>query len=172
MISARGTVSLVNSIPAAHPSFPHSVSRKPSVLHDERTDTSFRADRQPLAHQPPMAKRTSSTTSLARFARANSPEFTNRSLDFCNAFWGVEDGGVDVLFARMRGATRTIDELRGYWKERYAISAAVCLSSCQDRPRLTPAPHRATIEEDYAKQLARLAKSNLGRDEIGYAIPP
>ena len=71
-----------------------------------------------------MARRTSSTTSLARFARANSPEFANRSLDFCNAFWGAGDGGVDVMFARMRGATRTIDELRGFWKERYANSAA------------------------------------------------
>ncbi|KAF9648422.1 hypothetical protein BDM02DRAFT_3096541 [Thelephora ganbajun] len=91
-----------------------------------------------------MARRTSSATSLARFARANSPEFANRSLDFCNAFWGVGDGGVDVLFARMRGGTRTIDELRAFWKE------------------------RASIEEEYAKQLARLAKQNLGRDEIGY----
>lgn len=71
-----------------------------------------------------MARRTSSTTSLARFARANSPEFANRSLDFCNAFWGAGDAGVDVVFARMRGATRTIDELRGFWKERYANSAA------------------------------------------------
>lgn len=53
------------------------------------------------------------------------------------------DGGVDVLFARMRGSTRTIDELRAYWKE------------------------RANIEEEYAKQLTRLAKLNLGRDEIG-----
>ena len=28
------------------------------------------------------------------------------------------------MFARMRGAMRTIDELRGFWKERYANSAA------------------------------------------------
>ena len=33
-------------------------------------------------------------------------------------------------------------------------------------------PHRANIEDEYAGRLARLAKSNLGRDEIGYAIPP
>jgi len=39
-------------------------------------------------------------------------------MDFCNAFWGIGDGGVDVLFARMRGAARTIEELRNYWKER------------------------------------------------------
>ena len=75
-----------------------------------------------------MAKRTSSTTSLARFARTSSPEFTNRSLDFCNAFWGTDDAGVNVLFARMRGATRTIDELRAFWKERYPICAATYLS--------------------------------------------
>jgi hypothetical protein len=43
----------------------------------------------------------------------------------------------------MRGASRTIDELRNYWKE------------------------RAAIEEDYAKRLSKLAKQTLGRDEIG-----
>ena len=116
-----------------------------------------------------MAKRASSTTSLARFARANSPEFANRSLDFCNAFWGSGDAGVDVLFARMRGATRTIDELRAFWKERYDICAAICLL-WHDRPQLIPNTFRASIEEEYAKQLARLAKLNLGRDEIGYVI--
>ncbi|KDQ28851.1 hypothetical protein PLEOSDRAFT_1096412 [Pleurotus ostreatus PC15] len=66
-----------------------------------------------------------------------------KSTDFCNAFWGMGDGGVDVLFARMRGAQRSMDELRNYWKE------------------------RALVEEDYAKRLSKLAKVNLGRDEIG-----
>lgn len=64
------------------------------------------------------ARRTPSTTSLSKFARANSPDLANRSLDFCNAFWGHGDGGVDVLFARMRGGARTMEELRGFWKER------------------------------------------------------
>jgi hypothetical protein len=41
------------------------------------------------------------------------------ALDFCNAFWGPNDAGVDVLFARMHGATRTMEELRNFWKERY-----------------------------------------------------
>ena len=63
-------------------------------------------------------RRPSSTTSLARYARANSPDLVNRSLDFCNAFWGQADSGVDVLLARMRGAARTMDELKGFWKER------------------------------------------------------
>ncbi|PFH52204.1 hypothetical protein AMATHDRAFT_46558 [Amanita thiersii Skay4041] len=89
------------------------------------------------------ARRQPSATSLSKFARAHSPIPPNRSLDFCNAFWGIGDGGVDVLFARMRGATRTIDELRTFWKE------------------------RAAIEEDYAKRLAKLAKTSLGKDEIG-----
>ncbi|KAG6867748.1 hypothetical protein C0993_011702 [Termitomyces sp. T159_Od127] len=89
------------------------------------------------------ARRQPSTTSLSKYARANSPSFQNSSLDFCNAFWGPGDAGVDVLFARMRGATRTMEELRNYWKE------------------------RAAIEEDYAKRLGKLAKSPLGRDEIG-----
>ncbi|KAF9463554.1 hypothetical protein BDZ94DRAFT_1321699 [Collybia nuda] len=89
-------------------------------------------------------RRQPSTTSLSKYyGRATSPGFQNRSLDFCNAFWGIGDGGVDVLFARMRGATRTIEELKNFWKERSAI------------------------EEDYAKRLAKLAKMTLGRDEIG-----
>ncbi|KAF8339352.1 SH3 domain-containing protein [Amanita rubescens] len=88
-------------------------------------------------------RRQPSTTSLSKYARAHSPIPQNRSLDFCNAFWGLNDAGVDVLFARMRGAVRTMDELKTYWKE------------------------RAIIEEDYAKRLAKLAKMTLGRDEIG-----
>ncbi|KAI0359513.1 hypothetical protein OH77DRAFT_1032616 [Trametes cingulata] len=94
------------------------------------------------------ARRQASTTSLSRYARAGSPDFTNRSLDFCNAFWGLGDGGVEVLFARMRGAMRTMEELKNFWKE------------------------RAAIEEQYAKRLAGLAKLTLGRDEIGYVHLP
>ncbi|KAI1787202.1 hypothetical protein LXA43DRAFT_975384 [Ganoderma leucocontextum] len=89
------------------------------------------------------ARRQASTTSLSRYARAGSPDFANRSLDYCNAFWGLGDGGVEVLFARMRGAMRTMEELRNYWKE------------------------RAIIEHQYATKLANLAKNTLGRDEIG-----
>ncbi|KAI0291291.1 hypothetical protein BC826DRAFT_1023384 [Russula brevipes] len=89
------------------------------------------------------ARRQASTTSLSRYARDGSPDPTARSLDFCNAFWGPSDAGVDVLFARMRGAARTMEELRTFWKE------------------------RASIEEDYAKRLSKLAKMTLGRDEIG-----
>ncbi|EIN06419.1 hypothetical protein PUNSTDRAFT_105403 [Punctularia strigosozonata HHB-11173 SS5] len=88
-------------------------------------------------------RRQASTTSLSKFARAGSPELNNKNLDFCNAFWGLGDGGVDVLFARMRGASRTMDELRNFWRE------------------------RASIEEDYAKRLSKLAKVNVGKDEIG-----
>ena len=65
------------------------------------------------------ARRQASTTSLSKFARTTEPELTSRTLDFCNAFWGLGDGGVDVLFARMRGAARTMEELRAFWKERY-----------------------------------------------------
>ncbi|KAJ6497376.1 SH3 domain-containing protein [Mycena sanguinolenta] len=89
------------------------------------------------------ARRQASTTSLSKYARGAEVGPHDRSADFCNAFWGYGDGGVDVLFARMRGATRTMDELRNFWKE------------------------RATIEEDYARRLAKLAKQIMGRDEIG-----
>ncbi|KAG6829654.1 hypothetical protein H0H87_010567 [Tephrocybe sp. NHM501043] len=89
------------------------------------------------------ARRQPSTSSLSKYVRESSPGLQNRSLDFCNAFWGAGDGGVDVLFARMRGATRTMEELRNFWKE------------------------RAAIEEDYAKRLGKLSKVALGKDEIG-----
>lgn len=90
--------------------------------------------------------RQASTTSLSKYARVNSPNLSNPSLDFCNAFWGAGDAGVDVLFARMRGAARSVEEVRVFWKE------------------------RAAIEEEYAKRLSKLAKTALGRDEIGYVL--
>lgn len=105
------------------------------------------------------ARRQASTTSLSKYARAFSPDFSDNSLDFCNAFWGANDAGVEVLFARMRGAVRTTEELRNFWKERY-----VHLGST----RLKALTHlRAVIEEQYAKKLAGLAKMAVGRDEVG-----
>lgn len=87
-------------------------------------------------------RRQSSTTSLSKFIRTE-PSLEQRSLDFCNAFWGPADSGVDVLLARMRGAMRTVEEVKAFYKE------------------------RAAIEEEYAKKLNRLAKMNVGKDEIG-----
>ncbi|KAJ7799960.1 SH3 domain-containing protein [Mycena olivaceomarginata] len=92
-------------------------------------------------------RRQSSTTSLSRYATAKSPGVDlyngSTSRDFCNSFWGVGDAGVNILFARMRGAARTTDELRNFWKE------------------------RAAIEEEYSNRLINLAKATLGKDEIG-----
>ncbi|KAF8309078.1 hypothetical protein DL93DRAFT_2063328 [Clavulina sp. PMI_390] len=73
----------------------------------------------------------------------DEPDESPQSTDFCNAFWGPGDGGVDVLFARMRGAARTAEEMRAFWRE------------------------RAAIEDEYSKRLAKLSKQPLGRDEIG-----
>jgi hypothetical protein len=69
-----------------------------------------------------MARRQSSASSLRRYARQADAEleFENRSLDFCNAFWGLNDPGVDVLIARMRYGSKTIDDLRAFWRERLA----------------------------------------------------
>ncbi|KAF8557891.1 hypothetical protein OG21DRAFT_1481898 [Imleria badia] len=75
-----------------------------------------------------------------------SPDTSGSNHDFCNGIWGVGDGGVDALFARMRGAARTTEELRNFWKERSAI------------------------EEDYANRLAKLAKMQIGKDEIGVDV--
>jgi hypothetical protein len=92
--------------------------------------------------EPP--SRPPSTTSLAKYARTGGAlPPSDPTLDFCNAFWGPGDSGVDVLFARMRGAIRTVEEIRNFYKE------------------------RATIEEEYAKRLQKLAKFNFGKDEIG-----
>ncbi|KAJ8455579.1 hypothetical protein ONZ45_g18905 [Pleurotus djamor] len=94
-----------------------------------------------------MAKRQASVTSLTKYATGKSPNADpfngTKSRDFCNSFWGPGDAGVNVLLARMRGAARTMDELRNFWKQ------------------------RSLIEEEYASKLANLAKTTLGKDEIG-----
>ncbi|KAK0448916.1 uncharacterized protein EV420DRAFT_1647194 [Desarmillaria tabescens] len=89
----------------------------------------------------------SSATSLSRYAMARSPgdDIYNGSVsrDFCNSFWGPNEAGVNVLCARMRGAERTTDELRNFWKE------------------------RSVLEEEYGNRLMELSKRVIGRDEIG-----
>ncbi|KIM40368.1 hypothetical protein M413DRAFT_446555 [Hebeloma cylindrosporum] len=88
-----------------------------------------------------------SATSLARYATARQPDVDvfngSKSRDYCNSFWGVGDTGPNIMFARMRGASKTTDELRNFWNER-------CI-----------------IEEEYATRLAKLAKAPIGGDEIG-----
>jgi hypothetical protein len=75
--------------------------------------------------QPPEPRRSQSTTSLAQFYHGapgngvnGEEEISDPRMDFCNAFWGQGDRGYEVIMARMRGAGRTVDELRGFWKER------------------------------------------------------
>ncbi|KGB80283.1 septation protein imp2 [Cryptococcus deuterogattii R265] len=70
-------------------------------------------------------------------------ELQDPKLNYCNAFWGPGDRGFDVIMARLRGAGRTVEELRTFWKE------------------------RAAIEDEYAKKLNKLSRSSLGKDEIG-----
>lgn len=65
------------------------------------------------------ARRQSSQSSLSRYARVEEAELDNRGYDFCNAFWGLGDPGVEVLFARMRGSAKTVEDLRAFWRERY-----------------------------------------------------
>ena len=71
--------------------------------------------------------RSQSTTSLARLyngsnGRPHDNEMNDPGLDYCNAFWGQGDKGYEVIMARLRGANRTTDELRTFWKERYVAS--------------------------------------------------
>ncbi|OWZ53484.1 septation protein imp2 [Cryptococcus neoformans var. grubii Br795] len=70
-------------------------------------------------------------------------ELHDPRLNYCNAFWGPGDRGFDVIMARLRGAGRTVEELRAFWKE------------------------RAAIEDEYAKKLNKLSRFSLGKDEIG-----
>lgn len=74
---------------------------------------------------------------------ASVAESHGRSYDFCNSFWGSGDVGTNVLLTRMRGATKTTEEIRRFWIE------------------------RAAIEEQYAARLRELSKFPLGGDEIG-----
>ncbi|PPQ64545.1 hypothetical protein CVT24_008447 [Panaeolus cyanescens] len=88
-----------------------------------------------------------SATSLARYASARQPDVDvfngSQSRAYCNSFWGTGDSGPNIMFARMRGASKTTDELRNFWNE------------------------RCVIEEEYAARLAKLAKAPIGADEIG-----
>jgi hypothetical protein len=70
-----------------------------------------------------LARRTNSTTSLAQFYHdASQSQIGGRGppaeMDFCNAFWGPNDAGYEVLMARIRASARTIEELKSFWKER------------------------------------------------------
>lgn len=71
----------------------------------------------------PGHERSQSTTSLSRYYHGTNGEpqhedLTDPSLDFCNAFWGQGDRGYEVIMTRLRGASKTIEELRAFWKER------------------------------------------------------
>lgn len=81
-----------------------------------------------MAQVPPQPHRSQSTTSLSKYyngvnggdsvQQITDEELQDPKLDFCNAFWGPGDRGYEVVMARLRGATRTVDELRAFWKER------------------------------------------------------
>ena len=65
--------------------------------------------------------------------------------DFCNSFWGDDNGirGFEALTGKVKVSTKTIEDLKYFWKE------------------------RASIEEDYAKRLGKLSKLVIGNDETG-----
>lgn len=94
-----------------------------------------------------MASRSQHSSSLSRYQSARAldgdPFNGSHSRDYCNSFWGAGDDGPNILFARMRGASKTTDELVNFWNE------------------------RSLIEEEYALKLAKLAKASIGSDEIG-----
>jgi hypothetical protein len=72
---------------------------------------------------PPGHERSQSTASLSRYYHGQNGEpqeddLTDPSLDFCNAFWGQGDRGYEVIMTRLRGAAKTVDDLKAFWKER------------------------------------------------------
>lgn len=79
-----------------------------------------------------MARRSNSSASLAQFYKEHNDAFPSSvanggpahegDLDFCNAFWGEEDAGYEVVMARLRASGRTMEELKGFWKERWVRS--------------------------------------------------
>lgn len=79
-----------------------------------------------MADRVQQPERSQSTTSLGRMYHGANGELvqdesTDPSLDFCNAFWGQDGRGYEVIMARLRGAARTVDELRAFWKERCVV---------------------------------------------------
>lgn len=78
--------------------------------------------------RPTEPQRSQSTTSLARLYNGTTnggnrdQELSDPGLDYCNAFWGQGDKGFEVVMARLRGAARTTEELRSFWKERFVPS--------------------------------------------------
>ena len=90
--------------------------------------------------------------------------------EFCNRFWGSSDEpgqekGYEALLGRVKGASRTVDELRAFFKER-----SVEMTGSRNDARswmLTAGTSRAAIEDDYARRLAKLARTSLGKEEKG-----
>jgi hypothetical protein len=73
-----------------------------------------------------LARRTNSATSLAQFYHDATDSHIGgvgqpAEMDFCNAFWGPNDAGYEVLMARIRASARAIEELKNFWKERWVI---------------------------------------------------
>ncbi|WFD36295.1 formin-binding protein [Malassezia cuniculi] len=68
---------------------------------------------------------------------------SDEALQFCNAFWGENDAGFQVIQSHSKNTFKTLEDLRSFYKE------------------------RAEIELDYSKKLAKLAKTPLGRYEVG-----
>lgn len=120
--------------------------------------------------QPLEPRRSQSTTSLAKFyngAPGNGiagEELNDPRMDFCNSFWGQGDRGFEVIIARLRGAGRTVEELKVFWKERSVLSSFLAIEGWKEYELKQ---YRAAIEEDYAKRLSKLSKYSLGRDEVG-----
>jgi hypothetical protein len=85
------------------------------------------------------------------------------SRDYCNSFWGAGDAGSNIMFARMRGASKTTDELRNFWNERRVPGVFLLY-------QFLNCSYRCNIEEEYASRLAKLAKAPIGGDEIGHVL--
>ena len=110
-VVGKGPCAIISSSdPICHPAQAFSSRYRPCLLLNPPTTMAARAQ------QP-------SATSLARYAVPKPPDVDlfngSQSRDYCNSFWGTGDAGPNIMFARMRGASKTTDELRNFWNERY-----------------------------------------------------
>lgn len=97
--------------------------------------TSRNTDRQSSQSQSQSHSRSTSRRSSTHQSNSSSNQPQPDPLAFCNSFWG--DLGYDALQTKTRQSSKMLEDLRTWYKE------------------------RASIEDDYAKRLAKLTKSPL-----------
>ncbi|SCV74839.1 BQ2448_7868 [Microbotryum intermedium] len=143
-------------------------TQSPSLgLPTRPTGSATRSTTAPASTMPPSSSSASASLSHTLNHSNHELPFTpstrsqESDLDFCNAFWSsglrkrttngtseeAEDWGrqgVEVVWNRMKGGTKVLEDMRGWLKE------------------------RSTIEDDYAKRILKLSKHPFGTGETAH----